>query len=83
MSLRIDLLLQDEKGLPKTRSFETLRREFQLSDSFDFVKAGVEAIIEDQVTSRFEAEELKVSPFLFFTQQLRFLRGSLIESART
>ena len=37
-----------------------MRREFQLSDSFDFVKAGVEAIIEDQVTSRFEAEELKV-----------------------
>jgi len=26
----------------------------------DYVKTGVEAIIEDQVTSRFEAEELKV-----------------------
>jgi len=25
------------------------------------VKTGVEAIIEDQVTSRFEAEELKVN----------------------
>jgi len=26
----------------------------------EYVKTGVEAIIEDQVTSRFEAEELKV-----------------------
>ncbi|KAL1122799.1 hypothetical protein AAG570_003125 [Ranatra chinensis] len=52
--------VEDGKGhLPRPRSFETLRREFQLSDTFDFVKAGVEAIIEDQVTSRFEAEELK------------------------
>ncbi|XP_044737673.1 glycerol-3-phosphate acyltransferase 3 isoform X2 [Chrysoperla carnea] len=33
--------------------------DFQLSNCLDLVKAGVEAIIEDQVTSRFEAEELK------------------------
>jgi len=26
----------------------------------DYIRAGVEAIIEDEVTSRFEAEELKV-----------------------
>nr|XP_022910083.1 glycerol-3-phosphate acyltransferase 4 [Onthophagus taurus] len=32
---------------------------FNLSNCFDFIKAGMEAIIEDQVTSRFEAEELK------------------------
>ncbi|XP_014241068.1 glycerol-3-phosphate acyltransferase 4 [Cimex lectularius] len=52
-------LSQEDKGIPRRPSFETLRREFQLSDCFDLVKAGVEAIIEDQVTSRFEAEELK------------------------
>ncbi|KAJ9579576.1 hypothetical protein L9F63_004761, partial [Diploptera punctata] len=46
-------------NFPRRRSFETLKREFELSDCLDFVKAGVEAIIEDQVTQRFEAEELK------------------------
>lgn len=48
-----------EAKLPRARSFDTLKREFELSDCLDYVKAGVEAIIEDQVTSRFEAEELK------------------------
>lgn len=33
--------------------------KFELPDVFDYIKAGVEAIIEDEVTSRFEAEELK------------------------
>ncbi|KAI5706175.1 hypothetical protein M8J75_005558 [Diaphorina citri] len=48
-----------DSKLPRSRSLETLKREFELADCFDFVKVGVEAIIEDQVTSRFEAEELK------------------------
>ncbi|XP_064212446.1 glycerol-3-phosphate acyltransferase 3 isoform X3 [Tribolium castaneum] len=34
-------------------------KEYNLSSIFDYLKAGMEAIIEDQVTSRFEAEELK------------------------
>lgn len=34
-------------------------KDFTLTDCLDYVKTGVEAIIEDQVTSRFEAEELK------------------------
>lgn len=33
--------------------------EFHLANCLDYVKTGVEAIIEDDVTSRFEAEELK------------------------
>ncbi|KAK4882829.1 hypothetical protein RN001_006148 [Aquatica leii] len=33
--------------------------DFHLSNCFDFIKAGVESIIEDQVTSRFQTEELK------------------------
>jgi len=33
--------------------------DFQLTSVFDYIKAGMEAIIEDEVTSRFEAEELK------------------------
>ncbi|KAK7872497.1 hypothetical protein R5R35_014288 [Gryllus longicercus] len=48
-----------KEGLPRSRSFETLKREFELADCLEFVKAGVEAIIEDEVTLRFEAEELK------------------------
>lgn len=39
------------------------RREFELSDVLDYIKTGVEAIIEDQVTSRFEAQELRVNIF--------------------
>lgn len=34
-------------------------KDFDLENVFEYVKVGVEAIIEDQVTSRFEAEELK------------------------
>ena len=44
----------------KNRSFDSLQNDFILSDCLDFVHAGVEAIIEDEVTQRFVAEELKV-----------------------
>ena len=47
-------------SIPKTRSFDSLKNDFILSDCLDFVHAGVEAIIEDEVTQRFVAEELKV-----------------------
>ncbi|KAF6199340.1 hypothetical protein GE061_007366 [Apolygus lucorum] len=55
----LEVPTEGKNGLPRRPSFETLKREFQLADCFDLVKAGCEAIIEDQVTSRFEAEELK------------------------
>ena len=35
------------------------RFDFNLSEGIDLIKSGMEAIIEDEVTSRFEAEELK------------------------
>ncbi|XP_076651247.1 glycerol-3-phosphate acyltransferase 4 isoform X2 [Halictus rubicundus] len=47
------------EGLIRRDSFETLKREFEPAICLDYIKAGVEAIIEDEVTSRFEAEELK------------------------
>ena len=47
-------------SIPKNRSFDSLKNDFILSDCLDFVHAGVEAIIEDEVTQRFVAEELKV-----------------------
>ncbi|KAL1491612.1 hypothetical protein ABEB36_012184 [Hypothenemus hampei] len=43
---------EDKEGKEKILNFE-------LSTILDYTKAGFEAIIEDQVTSRFEAEELK------------------------
>lgn len=48
------------QSLIRRDSFETLKREFEPAICLDYIKAGVEAIIEDEVTSRFEAEELKV-----------------------
>lgn len=48
------------KNYQRQSSFETLHTVFDPTFCFDYIKAGVEAIIEDQVTSRFEAEELKV-----------------------
>lgn len=44
--------------------------DFNLANCFDYVKAGMEAIIEDQVTSRFEAEELKNWNLLTRTNRL-------------
>lgn len=57
----MNIHVQGKQILQRTRSFNTLKREFELADVLDYVKTGVEAIIEDQVTSRFEAEELKVN----------------------
>lgn len=53
--------------IPKELTGDSRKREFELADVLDYIKTGVEAIIEDQVTSRFEAQELKVR-FLFFTK---------------
>ncbi|EZA55285.1 Glycerol-3-phosphate acyltransferase [Ooceraea biroi] len=47
-----------EDGLNEKNSFETLKTGFA-TVCLDYIKSGVEAIIEDEVTSRFEAEELK------------------------
>ena len=43
----------------KKVSAATFQREFELSDVLEYVKTGVASIIEDEVTQRFEGEELK------------------------
>jgi len=48
----------------KCVSLNTFQRDFELSDVFDYVKTGVASIIEDEVTQRFVAEELKSWNFL-------------------
>ncbi len=42
-------------------SAATLNREFELEDILDYIKTGIASVIEDEVTQRFVAEELKVS----------------------
>ncbi|CAH0553215.1 unnamed protein product [Brassicogethes aeneus] len=56
------LVPEPATGLPKAQDSDEEDKnkyDFHLSEAFDYIKVGVEAIIEDQVTSRFEAEELK------------------------
>ncbi|KAG7190352.1 hypothetical protein KM043_006464 [Ampulex compressa] len=56
---RTDVGNGKENNLVLRKSLETLKREFEPAICLDYIRAGVEAIIEDEVTSRFEAEELK------------------------
>ncbi|CAJ0575052.1 unnamed protein product, partial [Mesorhabditis spiculigera] len=55
----------------ETEVFVNSRGWAVIRDSVDFVKAGIEAIIEDEVTSRFEAEQL-VSWNMLTRTSLRF-----------
>ncbi|XP_065071778.1 glycerol-3-phosphate acyltransferase 3-like [Rhopilema esculentum] len=45
--------------LPIDKSFEEVQKKFDLSDSCDFVRCGMEVIMEDEVTKRFDSEELQ------------------------
>lgn len=51
---------QTESGTLSVDTVDSSSKDFILPDVLDYVKAGVEAIIEDEVTQRFEAEQLKV-----------------------
>ena len=60
----VDIVDSADRGVDKILarkivSAATFQREFDLSDVLDYVKTGVACIIEDEVTQRFEAEELK------------------------
>ncbi|RWS14526.1 Glycerol-3-phosphate acyltransferase 4-like protein [Dinothrombium tinctorium] len=49
-----------EKGIMKfPTEDEESTHEFELSDAFEFIRRGVKAIIDDEVTKRFSAEELQ------------------------
>lgn len=39
---------------------DSFRREFEMGDVLDYIKCGIATIIEDEVTQRFVAQELKV-----------------------
>ena len=62
----------------KKVSAATFQREFQLSDVLDYVKTGVASIIEDEVTQRFEGEELRSWNLLTRTNhKFRFINWKL------
>ena len=53
----------------KKVSAATLQREFELDDILDYIKTGIASVIEDEVTQRFVAEELKVGIMTFLNGQ--------------
>jgi len=62
----------------KKVSAATFQKEFVLSDVLEYVKTGVASIIEDEVTQRFEAEELKSWNLLTRTNhKFRFINWKL------
>ncbi|XP_065221461.1 glycerol-3-phosphate acyltransferase 4-like [Planococcus citri] len=54
--LQHELDLDDDQEI---RFTECPNSTYDLSDAIPYIKAGIEAIVEDQITSRFEAEELR------------------------
>lgn len=54
-----DLIKSTSKETKEMGDEEAKTVDFKLSNCLEYIKAGMEAIIEDDVTSRFEAEELK------------------------
>ena len=59
-------------------SAATFQRDFTLSDVLEYVKSGVASIIEDEVTQRFESEELKSWNLLTRTNhKFRFINWKL------
>lgn len=49
---------------------ESSNKVYELSDITIYVRAGIEAIVEDQITSRFEAEKLEVIIFLLASKKV-------------
>ena len=61
--------------LERNVSVDSFQREFELDDVYPYIKTGIASIIEDEVTQRFVAEELKVNLniFLIYRPKCRFL----------
>lgn len=50
-------IASDEECLQtKSRSYSDIKRDFQLGDVMDFVRNGIDSIIDDNVTKRFTTE---------------------------
>jgi len=55
--------------LPIEKPFEVVQKEFDLSDACEFARCAMEVIIEDEVTKRFDSEELESWNLLTRTNQ--------------
>merc|ERR1712223_477485 len=64
-------LISNEQNvlLNPTIAGDSLQREFELDDVYPYIKTGIASIIEDEVTQRFVAEELKSWNLLTRTSQ--------------
>ena len=67
--------------LERNVSVDSFQREFELDDVYPYIKTGIASIIEDEVTQRFVAEELKVNLniFLIYRQSVVCYRHLLCE----
>jgi len=66
----------------KAVSASTFQREFELDDVLEYVKTGIGSIIEDEVTQRFNSEELKVYAKYFFFE-IRCLSDESFETFKS
>merc|ERR1719322_1729711 len=64
-------LMDSEKSALSSNdlSGDSFQREFELDDVYPYIKTGIASIIEDEVTQRFVAEELKSWNLLTRTSQ--------------
>ena len=60
MNIQESLIVEQNSLFAKDLSVDSLQREFELDDVYPYIKTGIASIIEDEVTQRFVAEELKV-----------------------
>lgn len=65
--LHLTLCLQEET------EGQDMQREFELGDCLDYIRTGMEAIVDDEVTKRFSAEELTVGYLLIYCTLLVLL----------
>ena len=56
---------ENRHPLERNVSVDSFQREFELDDVYPYIKTGIASIIEDEVTQRFVAEELKVNLNIF------------------
>ena len=54
--------------LNRDMSADSFQRDFELDDIYPYIQTGIASIIEDEVTQRFVAEELKVELFMIVFQ---------------
>ena len=63
---------ENRHPLERNVSVDSFQREFELDDVYPYIKTGIASIIEDEVTQRFVAEELKVNQNIFLIYRPKY-----------